>query len=241
MEELESHPPEVAPEPAAARKMRMWSVEDIEQLDRDRPILSRTIAWIRDYLARPHPLLGRTGVVCPFVPRALSLNQLYLSVVWPTEVTEEYLEEVLIKYRAEFLNLTSRSQEDASFKAIIIILPGVTAQFIESIQSRMKVRFVDVGLMLGEFHEDNYSPGLHNAEFRPLRSPMPMLAIRHVVESDLVFLMRSTDPVALRIQFLRGYLRALGPTLSPAKAETARAALQQAEAELHSVQAGSVG
>jgi hypothetical protein len=33
-------------------------------------------------------------------------------------------------------------------------------------------------------------PGLRNPDFRPLRSPVPMLAIRHMVESDLLFMTR---------------------------------------------------
>jgi hypothetical protein len=71
-----------------------------------------------------------------------------------------------------------------------------------------------MGLMLGEFHANNESPGLRNPDFRPLRSPIPMLAIRHMVDSDLPFLIRETYAPEERSAFLRSYLFRLGGALS---------------------------
>jgi hypothetical protein len=42
--------------------------------------------------------------------------------------------------------------------------------------------------MIGQFHPKCDQPGLWNDDFRPLRSPIPLLAIRIMVPGDLPFL-----------------------------------------------------
>ena len=68
--------------------------------------------------------------------------------------------------------------------------------------------------MIGQFYPGCAENGLWNPDFRPLDSPLPMLAIRHMVESDLPFLTRETDPPEERSSFLRSYLFRLGGALS---------------------------
>ena len=43
-------------------------------------------------------------------------------------------------------------------------------------------------LYTGEFHKYNNTSGLRNAEFYPLRTPTPCIAIRHMVPTDLAFM-----------------------------------------------------
>jgi hypothetical protein len=43
--------------------------------------------------------------------------------------------------------------------------------------------------MVGQFHPACPQPGLWSEDFRPLQAPIPLLAIRHMVSSDLPFLM----------------------------------------------------
>jgi len=107
-------------------------------------------------------------------------------------------------------------------------LGGDAAKLIDDAQNELKASFVDVGLMLGEFHSENESPGLRNPEFRPLRSPVPMLAIRHMVESDLPFLRRSIDAPSVRASYLRSYLRRLGSTVRAKYLDQAVTALAEA-------------
>ena len=44
--------------------------------------------------------------------------------------------------------------------------------------------------MIGFMHAGNEAPGLWNPAFRPLRAPLPVLAIRHLVEQDAPFAAR---------------------------------------------------
>ncbi len=53
--------------------------------------------------------------------------------------------------------------------------------------------------MLGQFHISSRVPALHSSSFFPLRTPYPSLAIRHMVPSDLPFLLHDAG-------FLKSYL-----------------------------------
>lgn len=92
----------------------------------------------------------------------------------------------------------------------MLIFPDVdteaATQIIDPIQQKLKPLFVESGLMIGEFHRRTESPGLHNPNFRPLRSPTPLLAIRFMNELDLPFL-QSPDNPHLRIRYLEAYLK----------------------------------
>src|SRR5206468_1894821 len=77
----------------------------------------------------------------------------------------------------------------------------------------------DDGLMLGQFHMKNEEPGLHNVNFRPLQSPIPLLAVRFMVMADLPFLTRQADPPVLRLRFIKGYLKAAKQQQGSTKAD----------------------
>lgn len=192
--------------------MQLYTILEIEQLQEyeDRPYLLETIEWVKSFLARPHPNLGRPGVVCPFVPHSLKSNSIRLAVIRTKYLYPEQLEEIVGRYRDIFLKMEVKEQELAINKAFLLIFPDVhiedACKSIDSIQQKLKPFFVESGLMIGEFHKRNETPGLHNPNFRPLRSPIPLLAIRFMVEADLPFLLSPADP-RLRIRYLEAYLK----------------------------------
>lgn len=198
--------------------------------------LAETAAWVRNYLAMPHRELGRPGTVCPFVPEALELDTVWLTVVETPPAEREQVEGLVARYAEVFLGLEPRAGEASLFKALLLIFPDVRAEdapdFIDGVQRRLKPLFVERGLMLGEFHRRNATPGLYNSGFHPLRSPVPMLVIRSMVESDVVFLTREYDPPALRVRFLSAYLQRLGESHSPHWRKVASEALRRAQSEL---------
>jgi hypothetical protein len=65
--------------------------------------------------------------------------------------------------------------------------------YLDGIQRPLRDEFVREGLMLGEFHPLSQAKGIHNNEFRPLRSPIPMLTIRHMVSTDWLFLSENAE------------------------------------------------
>jgi len=95
--------------------------------------------------------------------------------------------------------------------AAIIIFPNLvtTAQrlTIDAVQEALKERFVEDGMMLGEFHRCNTSAGLRNENWFPLRTPHPCLAMRFMVPSDIPFLIPSKYDEAKIRRFCTHFLR----------------------------------
>jgi hypothetical protein len=61
----------------------------------------------------------------------------------------------------------------------------------------VKADYVSRGLMIGEFYDGPPAKaGLWNQDFRPLRSPVPLLAIRRMVRTGFPFLRDDRDFVA---------------------------------------------
>ncbi|MBX9400685.1 hypothetical protein K4L06_05125 [Lysobacter sp. BMK333-48F3] len=202
--------------------------------------LAVTVAWVRNFLARPHADVGRAGPVCPFTPAALALDTIWLAEVCDREVSVERIVDLIGEYRDLFGEIEPRNGQAAINKTVLVVFPHLGADaagFIDDVQRELKPSFVDLGLMLGEFHAANESPGLRNPAFRPLRSPVPMLAIRHMVETDLPFLRRDLDTPQIRAQYLRSYLRRLGGTVRRNYFDQAVAALVEAEIELKAARA----
>jgi hypothetical protein len=197
-------------------RLPLFTASQVDQLGATLEPLATTLAWVRSFLARPNPNLGRTGPVCPYVPTALELDTIWCGLV-RGQADAAQLQAAIGEYRELFLSLEPRQLPEAMNKAILIVFPDLGANgesVVDEVQRQLKPRFVEAGLMLGEFHASNGSPGLRNPDFRPLRSPIPMLAIRHMVETDLPFLCRSLDPPAVRASFIRSYLRRMGTTVS---------------------------
>ncbi|NDJ23809.1 hypothetical protein GS682_19615 [Nostoc sp. B(2019)] len=190
--------------------MQLYTPLEIEQIQQDIPHLIEIMEWVKSFLGRHHPDLGRSGPVCPFVPHALKSNSIQMAVIRAKNLDSQQLEEIVRRYRDLFLEIAPKEKELAINKAFLLIFPDVqiqeTSKLIDGIQQKLKPSFVESGLMIGEFHKRNESSGLHNPNFRPLRSPIPLLAIRFMVESDLPFLISPDDPY-LRIRYLEAYLK----------------------------------
>jgi len=216
-------------------KPRLMRIAEVERTCNPASPLGAIVEWVHSFLARPHPHLGRHGSVCPFVPVALGLNTIWMAEVAETTPSLERVSAIITEYRDVFLQTEPTRGPDALNKAFLVIFPALTADgadgaaIIDKIQASLKRYFVQMGLMLGEFHSKNESPGLRNPNFRPLRSPIPMLAIRHMVESDLPFLIRETYSPEQRSSFLRSYLFRLGGVLSQERFNEALAGLIAAE------------
>ena len=144
--------------------------------------------WAHSYLSEPHPELGRPGRVCPFVPGSLRSRNFFVAVE-PGKA--EGVTGTVLRYRDWFRALEPHDGAEAQFKTVLILFPDVAPTLIDATQEVLKPAFVDAGLMLGQFHPvPPDEGGLWNPDFRPLRSPVPLLAIRHMVASDLPFLTR---------------------------------------------------
>jgi hypothetical protein len=216
---------------AASPMPALYRGEDIERLGADLPYLERVNRWCHEFLMRPHPELGRSGPVCPYMPKAMGLSRVAFAVVHTAGCAAGQVDAVISKFRQVFLAMEPVSGPESLEKAILIILPDVSEEdapvMVDETHRRLKAEFVASGLMIGKFHPASGQGGLRNPGFRPLRSPIPLLAIRHMVGSDLPFLNRPDDPVPDRIKFLESYGQRFDGAGSGRWVEGGRAALTE--------------
>ena len=198
-----------------ALKENLHLIRELSLLERtgrlpqeDLQALKAVADWTREHVSQPHVHLGRAGTVCPYVPAAIDNDSLWLAVEHIHHLSEAQAADLMNQYKDLFRDLEPRQEEEpekAEKKTILVVFPGLPedklADFLEAIQRPLRDEFVREGLMLGEFHQLSQGRALHNKEFRPFRSPVPMLTIRHMVQSDWLFL--SGNPEWTRAWFDR--------------------------------------
>lgn len=181
------------------------------RLQENLPAVKAIADWVRDYLCQPNPRLGRLGTVCPYVPSAITKGTLWIAPERIADKTELEAVQILAKYKDLFFELEPKDGDESHLKTILVVfadLPDERAQTVDRIQQALKDSYVRDGLMIGEFHKSNNAPGIHNPEFRPLQSPVPMLAIRYMVLGDWRFLIRSPE-------WVHAWLRRFHSEISP--------------------------
>ena len=159
---------------------------------------ARTIAtWLRTYTARPHPHLGRSGPVCPFITPALRADGLRLYAYrLPEHLAQDQeaaaadlagmLDQARTAFHREPWPTTNRAH-----RSLLILLPDLQPgqwPLVDRVHAAAKDRFVADGLMLGQFHPTCPAPAAHNPAFAVNRAPIPLLAIRHMQPHDILFL-----------------------------------------------------
>lgn len=193
-------------------------------------------SWAQEFLAKPHPDLGVPNrPVCPFIPTALKENSIWLRVISGKQ-DEAKLQALIQQARKDFLNLEPKSGKTAIYKTVVLTFPDVHGEdaksLIDGLQRKLKPDFIKDGLMLGEFHALNETPGLHNLNFKPMKTPVSALAIRFMVDSDLAFLDDNKYRLEEKIAFLRSFLSKNFNRNS----EQAKQALEKAKKELKAQQ-----
>jgi hypothetical protein len=175
------------------------------------------LSYLEDFLAKPHANVGRTGPVCPFVPIALKKQTLLVGMARTSEAgtTKSFSVDTMVDLmraqRERFLAMEPTSGRLKLYKTIVIGFPDISDEdaplLIDSVQRRLKIEFTQSGMMIGEFHRFNKTPGLRNSAFYPLQTPIPALAIRFMVPTDVLFLKHDREN-------LKAYLSAIPDTQS---------------------------
>ena len=155
--------------------------------------LARLLAWVESYLMREHSDLGRTGAVCPFTRQAARIDTARLAIC-TARPDEEERAFSLIRGSFGALDAIPCKPGMAHFRTVIVAFPNCTDKrgvaMLQRIQKRHKFYSLSRGRMIGLMYEASDAPGLWNRDFRPLRAPLPVLAIRHMVEHDAPFAAR---------------------------------------------------
>jgi len=172
---------------------RLSDTAVVDGLSHDGAELLQTIAnWSRDYLTNPHPALGRSGDVCPWVQASIQTGRFYLSMIARPQDDIAAAERAMLSLRDRFLAMEPTCGRAAQLKTIVVVFSELPEplmhDLVVDLHTRLKPTFVDHALMLGEFFPTCDKPGLHNPGFRPLRSPAPLVVIRSMVPNDIAFL-----------------------------------------------------
>src|SRR5262249_38837701 len=156
-------------------------------------LLCRSVAgWVRSYLMRPHADLGRPGEVCPFTSRAYQLDTIRIGVSFAADRDGALITKTMRDCLRQFMQIAC---DDAGrqLRTVIVAFPNLTADgfaALRAAQRRLILGCLWHGLMIGLFRPDSEDEGLWNPDFRPMRAPIPLLAIRHLVRNDAPFALR---------------------------------------------------
>ncbi len=155
--------------------------------------MATMLGWIEGYLMKPHDQLGRTGAVCPFTKQSARIDAVRVAI---SRGAADDQAEVAQLMRTAFDELDAIPAKAGMehFRTIIIGFPecldDAGLEMLKRVQGEMKWVSLSRYRMVGLMFAKSEAPGLWNPEFRPQRSPMPILAIRHMVENDAFFAVR---------------------------------------------------
>ena len=155
--------------------------------------MTALLGWIESYLTRGHPDLGRTGAVCPFTKQAAKLDTVRVAVSHAAAADEDEVFSLIRTCFGELERIPCKPGME-HFRTIIVGFPDCAEAdgiaMLQRVQARHKFHSLSRFRMIGMMHADSDAPGLWNPDFRPLRSSMPVLAIRYLVEQDAPFAAR---------------------------------------------------
>jgi hypothetical protein len=163
------------------------------------------LQWAKDYLMTEHAQMKRPGgtqVVCPFVAASMENDSFYME--FHSEVnglSEETIEELMLAHITPFKNLSPSKPIDKLKKTLLVIFPEIPPEethVLDIVHANIKHKFVEAGLMVGQFHQNCDERSVHNEAFRVSISPHPLIAIRHMATHDILFL--KDDP-----QYFKAY------------------------------------
>ncbi|HVK25555.1 MAG TPA: hypothetical protein VM677_29700 [Actinokineospora sp.] len=165
--------------------LKLWTAAEVD--GGAEPALASVLRWSQEYLVSPHPDLGRTGPVCPYTQPSLRKNLFYLALPESTDLAAS-----VAALRSCHARLAADlDPDDQELLTLLLVLPDLDhtdSTELDLVQRKAKDEFVADGLMIGQFHPVCAEPGLWNPGFRPLRSPVPLLAVRQMLVFDLLFL-----------------------------------------------------
>jgi len=153
---------------------------------------NEVMAWARGYLSHPHPELGRSGAVCPFVPRALNTGRFYLVLHEEVDGADlTVLRDILLSHGDAFLERSGQRAPADELDSLLIVfsrVPPERGSVVDTLHTELKSHLMKKGLMLAQFHPLAEKGAIRNERFQAYRAPFPCIVLRHMGVHDIVFL-----------------------------------------------------
>lgn len=165
--------------------------------------------WLSEYAPHPHPDLGREGVVCPYMVRALRRDYVTMQTFDAARGDDELMA-LARRLRDDSLCRAATMGPDRTYLVSMLVPHGRPEPELKAMVARVhaaiKPEFLQRGYMAGDFWPDHQTVGLHSDTFRPFTSPLPILGMRPMVPADLLFFIKHERTPQDRLCCL-GYFR----------------------------------
>jgi heptaprenyl diphosphate synthase len=156
----------------------------------------RLLVWARKYLTREHESINRPyhpQTLCPFVEASIRANRFYMVFHHDYDGRcAAAIADQILEYVGPFKQASPVVPIEETLKALLIVFPRIEEEFLSVLDvchEMIKPTIIDSGLMVGQFHSKCEERGIHNPAWNTIsRSPVPLVAIRHMVIHDIIFL-----------------------------------------------------
>jgi hypothetical protein len=180
----------------------LYTVPDIEAADdnvipaKELQPLQKTAHWIRTFLMRPHPNLGRPGVVCPYIKPAIDESLLYLTVARMQDPeSEQEIDSELNLISDIYQEMEPKEGDLAVYRCIITLFPETPEAMFNDppYLGELKTRMMRKDITIGQFFPETDTKARLKSKFFPIEDPVAMYVMRGFFDFDWVFIHRETE------------------------------------------------
>jgi heptaprenyl diphosphate synthase len=154
--------------------------------------VQQCLAWLQEYIGKPHPELGRNGDICPFVRTALRKQRMSFVVAAHVQTPDLPQIKRMVLFEAwrllRNLDEADRFSELVTTNLLFPALKGDAASVVHDVHSQTKSSMMRRGVMTAAFYPGYTKPGIYNDGFQLYQSPFPVLVVRPMALHDIMFL-----------------------------------------------------
>jgi len=149
--------------------------------------------WASEYIARPHPSLGRSGAICPFMQPSLELDRFD---TWQIDEVDSadmpLLRRVTLAAARAFLERYPLGVPKNNFASVALTFPRLSGEHLlalDRLHDQLKTHLVArYDVMSTPCHLFSRKPSISNPDFAVFRSAVPLIVLRHLDVRDIRFL-----------------------------------------------------
>lgn len=160
--------------------------------------IQQCVAWLNDFIGKPHPELGRNGDICPFVRTALRKQRISFVVLdRVTRPDVDFIRDRVMYEGWRMIRHLDRSHRHAELTTVMLLMPNLTgdaAAVVHSVHDHCKANLMRKGIMTSAFYPGYPKPGAYNPDGKGLyHAPFPTMLVRPMAQHDILFLDRHRE------------------------------------------------